>query len=241
MTEAEWLECTDPEPMLKFLRGQVSHRKLRLFAVAYCRRIWNLLHDKRSRKAVECTERFADGKINKEELSAARKEAEDAWWQRILRHRGFLPDEDRRVRYAAEAAKFVASATGRATELCDKLRLAASASLGAELLEEGSPSSQPTLQRCHLLRDIFGNPFRPSPPLPPAILAWNDGAIRRMAEGIYEERELPTGNLDTARLAILSDALLDAGCADEELIAHCRSAGPHVRGCWVVDLILGKE
>jgi hypothetical protein len=91
----------------------------------------------------------------------------------------------------------------------------------------------------NLLRDIFGSLFRPSPPLPPAVLAWNDGTVRRIAEGIYEDRQLPAGTLDTSRLAILADALLDAGCDDEALIAHCRSEGPHIRGCWAVDLILG--
>lgn len=85
-----------------------------------------------------------------------------------------------------------------------------------------------------LLRDIFGNPFRPSPPLPSAALAWSDGTVRRIAEGIYEERAFD-------RLPILADALLDAGCDNEELIAHCRSDGPHVRGCWALDLILGKS
>jgi hypothetical protein len=85
-----------------------------------------------------------------------------------------------------------------------------------------------------LLRDIFGNPFHPSPPLPPAVLTWNDGAVRRIAEGIYEGRAFD-------RLPILADALLDAGCDNEELIQHCRGDGPHVRGCWAVDLILGKS
>jgi hypothetical protein len=90
------------------------------------------------------------------------------------------------------------------------------------------------------LRDIFGNRFRPPPPVSPAVLNWNDGTVRRLAEGIYQERRMPEGTLDSARLSILADALLDAGCDDEELIQHCRSAGPHVRGCWAVDLILGK-
>jgi hypothetical protein len=85
-----------------------------------------------------------------------------------------------------------------------------------------------------VLREVIGNPFRPSPPLPPAVLAWNDGTVRRIAEGIYEGRAFD-------RLPILADALLDAGCDGEELIAHCRGAGPHVRGCWAVDLILGKS
>jgi hypothetical protein len=92
-----------------------------------------------------------------------------------------------------------------------------------------------------LLRDIFGNPFRPSPPLPAAILVWNDGTIRRLAEGIYEERQMPEGRLDTARLAVLADALEEAGCDNAEILSHCRGPGPHVRGCWALDLILGKE
>jgi hypothetical protein len=92
-----------------------------------------------------------------------------------------------------------------------------------------------------LLRDIFGNPFRPSPTLPPAVLAWNDRTIPRLAEAVYEERKMPEGTLDPARLAILADALLDAGCDDEALLAHLRGPGPHVRGCWAVDLILGKS
>jgi hypothetical protein len=44
-----------------------------------------------------------------------------------------------------------------------------------------------------------------------------------------------------ACLAILADALFDAGCDNEELLTHCRADGPHVRGCWAVDLILGRQ
>jgi hypothetical protein len=96
-------------------------------------------------------------------------------------------------------------------------------------------------QGARAFRDIIGNPFRHSPPLPPAVLVWNDGTVRRIAEGIYEDRNMPEGTLDTGRLAILADALLDAGCEDEPLMEHCRSAGPHVRGCWAIGLILGKS
>ena len=90
------------------------------------------------------------------------------------------------------------------------------------------------------VRDIFVNPSRPAHCLTPTVLAWNDRTLPRLAQAIYEERQLPEGTLDTARLAILADALLDAGCDNEDLIQHCRSPWPHVRGCWAVDLILGK-
>ena len=61
-----------------------------------------------------------------------------------------------------------------------------------------------------------------------------------MAQVIYEDRDLPSGHLDNARLAVLGDALEDAGCTDADILKHCRGSGPHVRGCWVVDLLLGK-
>ena len=84
-----------------------------------------------------------------------------------------------------------------------------------------------------LLREIFGNPFRPAV-IDPYWRAWNDGAVIHLAQAIYDERAFD-------RLPILADALEDAGCALVELLAHLRGAGPHVRGCWVLDRLLGKE
>ena len=95
------------------------------------------------------------------------------------------------------------------------------------------PLSSEREAQAALVRDIFGNPFRPTT-VPPTLLAWNDGTVPKIAQGIYEERAFD-------RLPILHDALLDAGCDDEDILAHCRSDGPHVRGCWVIDLILGKS
>jgi hypothetical protein len=98
-------------------------------------------------------------------------------------------------------------------------------------------SSEPTVQAA-LLRDIF-NPFRPVS-LAPAVLTWHDSTVVRLARAAYDQRHLPDGTLDNGRLAVLADALEEAGCQDQDILSHCRSGGEHVRGCWVVDLILGK-
>ena len=88
-----------------------------------------------------------------------------------------------------------------------------------------------------LLRDIFGNPFRPISINP----IWLTPTVTTLATASYEERIMPSGELDPARLAVLSDALEEAGCDSPDILAHLRSPGPHVRGCWPVDLLLGKE
>ena len=79
-------------------------------------------------------------------------------------------------------------------------------------------------------------------PANPKWLAWNNGTVAKLATAIYEERELPSGALDNGRLCILADALEESGCHDAEILTHCRGLrSVHVRGCWVVDLLLGKE
>jgi hypothetical protein len=88
-------------------------------------------------------------------------------------------------------------------------------------------------RQCDLLRDVLGNPFRLAR-INQACLTWNDGTIPKLAQGIYDDRAFD-------RLPILADALEDAGCDNADILAHCRGPGPHVRGCWVVDLILGKS
>jgi hypothetical protein len=91
-----------------------------------------------------------------------------------------------------------------------------------------------------LVRDVFGYlPFGPVA-IDPAWLAWHGGAIVTLAQAVYEERALPSGHLDAARLAILADMLEEAGCSDPQFLGHLRSAGPHVRGCVAIDALLGK-
>jgi hypothetical protein len=90
--------------------------------------------------------------------------------------------------------------------------------------------------QAHLLRDLF-NPFRPVLISP----AWRTPQVVALARAAYDQRELLSGALDTTRLAVLADALEEAGCADTDILNHCRRPGVQVRGCWVVDLLLGKS
>jgi hypothetical protein len=91
-----------------------------------------------------------------------------------------------------------------------------------------------------LLRCMAGNPFRPPPALDPSVLTWHGGTVVRLADAAYHERNLPDGTLDTTRLAVLADALEEAGCTDASLLLHLRSPGPHVRGCVAIDALLAK-
>ncbi|OWK43797.1 hypothetical protein FRUB_03396 [Fimbriiglobus ruber] len=84
--------------------------------------------------------------------------------------------------------------------------------------------------QCELLRDIFGNPFCPAIANP----SWLTTNVLDLAEAIYAD-----GAYD--RFPILADALQDAGCDDADILTHCHTNGPHARGCWVIDLLTGRE
>jgi hypothetical protein len=88
-----------------------------------------------------------------------------------------------------------------------------------------------------LIRDIFGNPWRTVTIAP----AWRTATVQALAQAAYEERDLPSGLLNPLRLAILADALEEAGCTDGDIPGHLRGPNCHVRGCWVVDALAGKE
>jgi hypothetical protein len=240
MTEADWLAATDPRPMLEFLRdrGKASERKLRLFACACCRRVWHRLPDGRTRGAVEVSERYADGAAREDDLDAAMREAEAAWLAALSPRRpGFWGRLWRQ--FAGPGADFAAEVVRCQAPLIltNHRGLAAPAEVAERLGRAGRFCALfDSAEQCNqaaLLRCIFGNPLRPGPPLAPAVLSWDGGTVAKLAAAIYEERAFD-------RLPVLADALEDAGCADAEILGHCRGGGEHVRGCWVVDLALGK-
>jgi len=217
MTEAAWLNCTDPEAMLSHLGHKARGRKLRLFGAACCRRIWPLLADERSRAGVEVAERYADGEAGGEELTAAGAAACAASSHSLGR--------------PAAAAEAAAEATWGDDDSfggpyhASLLIYNAFYAAGEAALER--------LVQCRLLRDLFGNPFRPVVLHP----SWRTPTVAGLAAVAYEQRALPSGELDRARLAVLADALEEAGCTDADLLGHLRGPGPHVRGCWALDLL----
>lgn len=212
MTEQKWMECTDPGPMLEFLRGKVSDRKFRLFSCACVRRqVWHIL-DMRGRGAIILSERLAQGQASSTELHSAA----------LTMNTAFHTTHEKTAKAATKAASMTLWATADATRIARHVRDAL-----------GRPDRNAARRdQVALLRDIFGNPFHPSA-IDPTLLQWNDGIVQRLAQTIYEDRHFED-------MPILADALMDAGCHDETILAHCRGAGPHVCGCWVVDLILGK-
>jgi hypothetical protein len=241
VTEAEWLACADPMRLLAALSrfraaGEPGRRKERLFACACCRRGWARLTDPRSRTAVEAAELFADGLLSAEGLQAARAAAAEAALAageaRRASGRAWSHTRDP-VETAADAAL---CACGQAELHPGEVGLIALRT--GELYRSGRAPSR--RQELALVRDIFGNPFRPAPFVSPAWLAWGGGVVADLARAAYEERRLPPGRLDGHRLLVLADALEEAGCAAAALLEHLRGPGPHVRGCWVVDLLLGK-
>jgi hypothetical protein len=91
-----------------------------------------------------------------------------------------------------------------------------------------------------VVRDIFGNPFHPVD-LDPLVLKYKDGLVVRLAQDAYDNRRLPEGHVDPARIAAVADALEQAGCDNHEILSHLRQQESHYRGCWCIDLLLGKS
>jgi hypothetical protein len=227
--------------MLMFLQGLASDRKLRLFACACVRRVWHLLPDERSHKAVEMAEQFADGLLDTKELialpesrghgtpsSVAATRATEAAFE-VLTEPCAFSAALRASQYAERAAQYAAIET-TFTVFDDTTKLAWQA---VEAEEEEAQAA--------LLRDLFGETVQPLLPLPTSVLTWSDSTVARFARGIYEERQLPEGTFNNTRLAVLADTLEKAGCQDSDILAHCHQSGVHVQGCWVVDLLLDKK
>ena len=184
---------------------------MRLFAVACCYQMWELLRHKRSRRAVLVAEKYADGLATQDELRKANRGAAEAGERAasLYRHDGGA--------FGSARDRWEAASVALATSAVDNVRL-----------DEHFFACCRTTETSKLIRDIV-NPFYR------AVLSrdWLTSNVIDIARTIYADRCFD-------RLPILADALLDGGCNSDEILEHVRSRGPHVRGCWAVDLILGE-
>jgi hypothetical protein len=245
VTEQQWQTCANPKPMLKSLRGKASDRKLRLLACACCRRVWGLLSPEESRHAVLVAERFADGLASADELTTAghhaTRPAKDAAARRLSTFPG-AAGKAAAALVGSEAYSRVYEAHGE--QLRDDAPQQAARELGLSAAAAQDPrdayleaEAHEAAEQAALLRDLVGNPFRPVSLAP----AWLTPAVLKLAQAGYDNRLLPSGLLDNGGLAILADALEEAGCDNADILSHLRGPGPHVRGCWLLDLLLAKE
>ena len=246
MTEAEWLACDNPEPMLEFLRRKASDRKVRLFAVACCRRVWPSLEHEEFRDAVRKAESFADGLVDRAEMLEAHEKARPIF---VTLHNG----KDNGPGAALTASAFPSPPKSIWERIADALddpwwedemdkgdRLApalvtarhaarAAAYLQGEWVLDSPATIAEQREQTALVHCLFGNPFHPRPESTAGLTR----EVRALADGIYAEHAFD-------RMPLLADALEASGCPNADMLEHCRSGGEHARGCWVVDLLLDK-
>jgi hypothetical protein len=253
MTEAEWLANTSSKRMLHFLGWPPGQRKMLLFAAACCSRLADLDQPWLPLSCVRIVERFADGLASEAERRAAFEEAvacHDALYlpnarlgpRYFFEHEGLL-----RLTHAADAIAHAVKLCGHEGAASTSLHETwVVASRCQNALFDCVPGADPNTDedefgvdirrqfesrwQARALRDIVGNPFHPVALDP----RWRTASVRDLASAVYEDAL-------TDRMPILADALEDAGCGDERIIRHCRDGGIHVRGCWVIDLLLHKK
>ncbi|HEV3142361.1 MAG TPA: hypothetical protein VGZ47_00590 [Gemmataceae bacterium] len=240
MTESEWTYNDNAWEMLEFLNARCSERKFRLFGAWCCRRTWHLFTDTSSRLAVEVAERYVDRLATQIDLKQAKRQAElvvaaierecESGFDMYLE--GYLDwSEHHGWRCSLEVARAAAKIAQRGGVM------ATAQQVWSHLLSAlGNDSDVSKTFRCNAadaLRDIVGNPFCEKH-LEPYWLEWRNGTIPRLASTIYEDQRFDL-------FPILSDALQEAGCTQREMLDHCTSKKMHVRGCWVVDLLLRKD
>jgi hypothetical protein len=229
MTEAEWLAADSPRELLLWLGAKRSRRrsvrKNGLFVVACAERVRSFMRHAVTIRGLELAERMAEGVADESEGETYLAEFGAA-----------CPPGEPGPQEAARTVPFVAIRVllpHRMGQSSEKLAVSAAQSCAGvfNAATDIARAIQETAVHADLLRDIVGPlPFRPVPFDP----AWLTSTVVALATGIYESR-------DFGAMPVLADALQDAGCDNADILDHCRGPGPHVRGCWVVDMLLGKE
>jgi hypothetical protein len=269
MTEAEWLSCNDLIPMLIYLRGEVepfdeepdtrprlltcdgplvfgdgkrvSKQRLGWFAYECCKKWWELPLDALSRHLVFRYETFLVSDGSWEEFESAFSRLWDAAATGAKPLITTMCDWSLTPFGMANLAEDLAWVTAcyRHRERIEEFERTASEDdrfswgfFGYDFPEFGATVSDVRRPFPTTLREVVGNPFR-SIGVDPSWLVWNEGTVVKLAHSIYNERAF-------ARMPILGDALLDAGCEQGDILDHCRQKLQHHRGCWLLDLLTGR-
>jgi hypothetical protein len=227
MTEEKWLSACDLEALIKYLEDKTSERKLRLYSCACARLVQRLFPNERCETAVQVAERFADRMVGASELLGHWQIAHDIT---ARLNNSYLHRRDPTQKVAWAAANAARYTLEEAALECAEVNCQTYFIYPYELPQwEALWPRKSEEYYLNCLYDIFGNPFR----LVAIDPDWRTSNVVSLAKDMYESR-------DFTAMPILSDALQDAGCENADILDHCRGPGPHVRGCWVVDLLLGK-
>lgn len=228
MSEQEWDEETDASTKLEFLPGEISERKLMMFAATCCKRMGSLVTDHRLLAGIECVQRLPEGNIQPSELQHIISGVWEYYHSQLARQfddpacGAVIEALERDSQHWPVAHHWVAAVSSHVKcAIVDPL---------IQRGEDESAWAEEQREQCLIVSDIFGNPFRPVS----LDQSWRTSTIQAIAKQMYDSH-------DFSPMPILADALQDSGCENEDILSHCRGDGPHVRGCWVVDLILGKE
>ena len=220
MTESGWLNFTKLGPLMIFAfdRPKVTTRQAVLFGCGCCRCAFDWRLPDFECDAIEALERYHDGEITRKTWLKYRRALDPRRWGKEWSRSATKWERDFRDAvvhlYFASVGRAVPDLLLRAVESVGSVQY--SAAFEAKL--------------CSILRDIFGNPYRSVS----FSAAWRTDTVLALANQMYESREF-------SGMPILADALQDAGCENEDVLNHCRDANQtHVRGCWVVDRVLGK-
>jgi hypothetical protein len=250
LTQADWLATDNPFPLLRHIRATTSHRKLRLFACACCQPLVGAMNHSGGETKLTAAEQYADGLISEEQFLAAFRRTQSSGRGRLqgviwfafnalgwAGHEGLNWNFDEVTQDLVQGTWAVGEYAEHHTNRACLHAIHARTRLALGEAEDDRPSDAFRVQKdvitaeyADLFREVFGNPFRPV-----AFHAdWRIDTAVSLATAAYESRDFST-------LPILADALQDAGCDADDLLAHCRDPKQvHVRGCWAVDLVLGK-
>ncbi len=219
--ETQWLACETWLDMYKLLPADATRRKLRLFAVACCRRLPGLAE--LSLELLDVAERHAEGAFGQVPIY------QDPLYVAYIKASGLVRAQENnpegpRGHDAAQAVAWALVPVGVGPREC--------AAYAAYHAGRAVPGPDERRAQYRLLADVLL--AHPSAADSPAWLSWNGGAVEGLARSIESEQAFE-------RLPLLADALEDAGCTDAALLGHCRGPGPHARGCWALDLLLGMH